>query len=85
MTRRAALLAALGLAVPFCSSGCTMMDGRNWLSRIFHDQSPTDVEDKWAFVGQDARGNRVMEKQDPLDNLLWSDKAAAINRNLGYD
>jgi hypothetical protein len=86
MKRRAALLVALGLTLPFCGSGCTVMDGgRSWLSGIFHDPSSADVEDKWAYVGQEARGNRRMEKQDPLDNLLWSDKAAAINRNLGYD
>ena len=68
-------------------SGCAMMNGgKNWLTgKTAGDPEVDDVEDKWAFVGKEARGGRTSEKEDWLDRLMWSDQARQINRNLGYD
>jgi hypothetical protein len=38
-----------------------------------------------ARPAKEARGNRRMEKEDPLDRLLWSDQAREINRNVGFE
>lgn len=49
----------------------------------------TEEEDhEWDFVGTEARGNQPRETDpDPpwLRNLLTSEKARAIERNLGVD
>jgi hypothetical protein len=80
------MLLSACLAALWFSSGCAMMDGgRNWLTGKRTDQSEPEVEDTWAFVGKEARGNRRMEQEDPLDRLLWSEKARDINRNMGFE
>ncbi|MEP3479372.1 MAG: hypothetical protein ABJZ55_09005 [Fuerstiella sp.] len=46
-----------------------------------------DVEDEWAFVGEEARGNAPRER-DPdrwWRNLMMSDRAKNIERSLGID
>lgn len=43
--------------------------------------------DPWVGqAGAEGRGNRKRESsRDPLDKILWSEKAHEINRNLGVD
>lgn len=46
-----------------------------------------DVEDQWAFVGEEARGDRPMER-DPdrwWRNLMMSERALTIERSLGIE
>lgn len=68
-------------------SGCAMWDGsRNWFGGGLGGQSEPDVEaDKWASVGQEARGNYPREKADWFERYVWSEKARDINRSLGFD
>lgn len=42
-------------------------------------------EEQWAFAGRTGRRDRPIEKEDPLDRILWSDKAREINRNVGFE
>jgi hypothetical protein len=87
MSRRSSILTSMSLCATVLLSGCAMMDsGRNWLTGKRNDQSEPDLaEDKWAFVGKEGRGSRRMEKEDPLDRLLWSPQARDINRNVGFE
>ncbi len=71
----------------FMSSGCAMWDGgRNWLTGQRTDQSEPEVrEDKWGYVGKEARGNMPREEADWFERYLWSEKARDINRSVGFD
>ena len=85
MSRCPAVLLWTGLTLIAFSSGCAMMDtGRNIISGRRNDQSePAVTEDKWAFVGKEARGNYPKENADWFEKWLWSEKARDINRNFG--
>ncbi len=65
-----------GILRPTTASAFTLADEEN---------SADDEVDEWAFVGNEARGNRMLEK-DP-DNwwkkFVMSPKANNIERNLG--
>lgn len=81
-----AVLLWTGMTLVAFSSGCAMMDtGRNWLTGQRHDQSEPPAEDKWAFVGKEARGNYPKEQADWFERYLWSEKARDINRNFGVE
>ena len=50
-------------------------------------QIPAAEEDEWSFVGDVGRGDQPREK-DPdgwLRNLVMSEEARSIERNLGID
>jgi hypothetical protein len=86
MTRPAAVLMSMCLCAAMFSSGCTML--RQTWNTVFdlHDSEDPEVGgDQWAVAGKEGRGNRRMEKEDPLDRLLWSQKARDINRNMGFE
>ena len=73
------------LSATLFSSGCAMLNNvKNVLTGQTDPSDPNVAEDKWAFVGKEGRGNRKMEKEDPLDRLLWSQQARDINRNTGF-
>lgn len=58
------------------------------VNTVFDQDDPNNPDmrqDKWGFVGKEGRGNRQMEKEDPLDKLLWSKQARDINRNMGIE
>jgi hypothetical protein len=71
-------------------AGCTLMGGRvAWVSDKPPAQSEPNIddqdEDKWSFVGKEARGHRTLDdERDPLKKYLMSDEARRIERNLGY-
>lgn len=86
MTRPAAVLMSMCLCAAMFSSGCAMMHKTWYTLTDQHDPNDPDApKDKWEFVGKEGRGTRRMEKEDPLDRLLWSDKARDINRNVGIE
>ncbi len=87
MSRYRVWLVCTSLAGVLAMNGCAMMNsGKNWFTgKSADDPSVEDVEDKWAFVGKEGRGGRTVEKGDWLDQVLWSEKAQQINRNLGYE
>uniref|UniRef100_A0A7C2K160 Membrane or secreted protein n=1 Tax=Schlesneria paludicola TaxID=360056 RepID=A0A7C2K160_9PLAN len=71
--------------------GCSMMGNRMaWNNDGPPPQSEPEVtsdamQDKWGFVGKEARGHRAPDDEnDPLKPLLMSDEARRIERNLGY-
>ncbi len=74
-----------GLTLLALSSGCALLDtGRNWISGQRNDQSEPEIsEDKWAYVGKEARGNFPKEDADWFEKHVWSEKARDINRNFG--
>lgn len=80
------VLMVASLAIP-AVVGCSSLP-KSWQVKR-PDQwepDPSEFDDKWAELGKEARGNRPLEKNaDPLDKMLWSDKAAQINRNLGVE
>lgn len=80
MSRRLLLLWSVGLIVVPAVTGCASgpFSARK-------EKLPDGKEDKWAIAGREGRGNRPVEKEDPLDRLLWSEKAREINRNVGYE
>jgi len=78
---------ALVVGLLSLSSGCTMMGGKlPWVSDKPPSQSEPDaLDDKWAYVGKEARGHRPLEdERDPLKPLLMSKEAQNIERSLGY-
>lgn len=86
MSRLSTMVMSAWLLAVCCTSGCAMMEStRNWLTGAQDEQSEPAVEDKWASVGKEGRGNRKKEKEDPLDRFLMSDKARDINRNVGFE
>lgn len=80
-------------AVPLLS-GCNMFGGGGlsalnplvWLQNDPPEIQSEDAED-WDFVGKEARGDRPRERD--VDSwwkkYIMSDKANAIERNLGID
>jgi hypothetical protein len=73
--------------LPILATGCALMDtGRNWWTGKRTDQSePELTDDKWTTIGREMRSHRRADKEDPLDRLLWSEKAREINRNVGFE
>jgi len=60
--------------------------GRNWLTGQRDDQTEPELsDDKWGFVGKEARGDYPREQADWFDRYLTSEKARNINRNFGID
>ena len=78
------------------STGCAMTDsGQNPFTQTFRmvrpkpfdGPVPVDKEDEWAFVGEEGRADRDRER-DPdrwWHNLVMSEEARNIERNLGID
>lgn len=68
--------------------GCTTIGIKNgvpYFSKQEQWEPADDEEDKWAYVGKSARGNRKLEDEnDPLNGVLMSKEAQSIERNLGY-
>lgn len=93
--KRFKILVIIGLLSGF-SSGCAVTDSAkaafSQTARMFRpnpndDPYEPDVEDKWAFVGEEARGDRPMER-DPdrwWRNLMMSERALTIERSLGIE
>lgn len=84
MTRFRALSLCVGLGL---LAGCTMLGNRVPLvgDRPPPQSEPDTGDDKWAYVGREARGHRPLDdERDPLKPLLMSDEARQIERNLGY-
>lgn len=80
MSRRLLLVWSLGWFASFVATGCA-----SGLFMTRKEKIPEGTEDKWAIVGREGRGSRKMEKEDPLDRFLMSDKAREINRNVGFE
>lgn len=77
------------LALTGVTTGCTTFGkSSRWAGDGPPKQSEPDVdglEDKWGFVGKEARGNRALEdEKDPFKPFLMSKEAQQIERNLGY-
>lgn len=78
------------------ATGCTLTDSAktafkpmtNFIRPSAQDEPlEADVEDEWAFVGEEARGNQPRQR-DPdrwWRNLMMSDRALNIERSLGID
>lgn len=77
-------------------TGCAMTDSAksafkpmtNFIRPSAQDEPlQADVEDEWAFVGEEARGHLPRER-DPdrwWRNLMMSDRALNIERSLGIE
>lgn len=83
---------SLGLIVMCLSAGLGCSSGLGFgKSKPFakgEQWEPETGEKKvdWrSDAGKIGRGNRRMEKEDPIDKLLWSDQAKDINRNMGFN
>lgn len=84
------LLLAAGAILP--ATGCALTDTSRGLFGLFkpsgeRDDTDEGNEDWEEQVGKDARGNRPREK-DPdawWQKYVMSEKARAIERNLGID
>lgn len=77
MVRPRLALALCGLVLIGCS---TFQKDGQW------EPDVEKADDQWGDVSKEARGNRPVEKnRDPIDKMLRSDKAAEIERSLGYD
>ncbi len=88
MKRLSLTAVALGFAI-FCGSGCQLMKSMSMVAPSPSDYRDTtdEEDDEWASVGEEARGNRPVEK-DPDQwwrNWLMSGRARAIERNLGIE
>ena len=80
MSRRALLLQSIFWLVVPAVAGCA-----SGPFAAKKEKLPDGNTDKWAIAGREGRANRPIEKEDPLDRLLWSEKAREINRNVGYE
>lgn len=80
----------------FTASGCALTESATsafrQTARMFRPNPydrpfQPDVEDEWAFVGEEGRGDQERER-DPdrwWQNLVMSPQARNIERNLGID
>lgn len=81
----------------FLQAGCVMLESAQEMTRqsmrIFKPR-PTDYRDlteeegdEWSYVGKLARGNQPREKDTDWwwTKFVMSEKARAIERNLGVD
>ena len=88
---------ALALGVLLLCAGCSLVEhpksASRRLTRMFTprpfdwDSQPAKDDGEWDFVGDEGRRNYEREK-DPdgwYKKYLMSDKANAIERNLGID
>ncbi|OYW16127.1 MAG: hypothetical protein B7Z55_14325 [Planctomycetales bacterium 12-60-4] len=70
------------------SVGCTTFGkGGSWAGGPPKQSEPPleEGDDKWNFVGKEARGSRALEDEhDPFKPLVMSKQARDIERNLGY-
>jgi len=96
MTRYFAF-ALLICSLSFLQTGCAVVDAGKQFAEFNRNAlklRPTDYEDptedsaeEWAQVGQDGRGHQKKEKE--IDrwwwNLVMSEKARSIERNLGFE
>ena len=79
-----AFAAMNGLFLPGCMS-IGIKNGIPYFAKRDEQFEPAVEEDKWRYVGQQARGNRELEDEnDPLKSILMSKEAQDIERNLGY-
>jgi hypothetical protein len=86
MLRRHCCLWALVIVVVGLLPGCSTFGIKNGIPYFTkQDQWEPEEPDKWAYVGQQGRGNRQLEDEnDPLKGVLSSKTAQDIERNLGY-
>ena len=80
------------LAATLClQSGCALVEPMRASMKMFKPNSndyrdgTDETEDNWSFVGTEARGERAMEKNGPLERLMMSPKARSITRNVGIE
>ena len=79
-------LATASVVVALAAVGCASLTGKGFKDGEQWEPEIEESESKWDFVGKEARGNRALENdRDPLNKWLRSDKAAEIERNLGYE
>ncbi|TWU11876.1 hypothetical protein CA54_06880 [Symmachiella macrocystis] len=86
------------LFVTVCVSftGCGLVDASKEMTdttlglfepnpRDYDDAAPM-VAENWSEYGKDARSDRPTDKlDDPINKMLYSDKARAIERSVGYE
>jgi hypothetical protein len=96
MTMRAISCGAL-LLLTLSSTGCALMQPLDSATRQtwqmmkpngtdYRDDSDEEIDD-WAFVGEEARGDRPKEEDpDPWwQKWVMSSRARSIERNLGIE
>ena len=87
MLRRPGLILLSFALINSLSMGCSTMGIKNGVPYFSKKEQwePEIEDDKWASVGQQARGNRALsDENDPIKPFIMSRQAQDIERNLGY-
>ena len=91
MFRKRLLLSAVLVAAISIQPGCAVLEPVRSSMKMFMPNSngyrdtTGEDDDGWSFVGTEGRGDRAMEKPDPMDRVMMSPKARSIDRNFNIN